>query len=507
MDKYETVWLEVLTDEAANRVRLRVRGRSMTPTLRPGDVIVAEPISAAHLRPGDWVVLRTSMGPVVHRLLRITPDGHLLTKGDGHRAPDPLWAEEAVWGRVVEFEREGHTPAPIDPTTLRERGRTVLHRLVAWAWKGKDVLLPLVLALLLVVSPTLASVDFLEDSFQATYTGEYVQVSWETASEVDTFGFWLYRSTEPDGALDQLTDDIIPAENSIVGAYYTYEDYDVEAGTTYYYTIEVWDDSDQSEYGPISVDVPAQGTTPTPTNTPTNTPTPTPTPTLEPGAPTPTPEPYARFWASETSLGAGECTTLQWQTENIREVYLDGEGVPGYSATSVCPCEDESHVLRVIYQDNSYEDLVVDLSVTGSCGTSSPTSTPRPATATPPPATPRPTATPRPPTPTRTPTPLAQPGATLEVDATSTPTPTPTSSPTATRAEPESLTPLPSPEPEAEEGIGASVPTPTPPRPQVQGVNAGAPQNDGWLWLGLTLGAGLLGVGGWGLWKGREGEK
>ena len=67
-----------------------------------------------------------------------------------------------------------------------------------------------------------------------------VEITWETATELQTAGFNLYRSTSPDGDFIHLNPgQLIPSEgNSTSGASYTFIDEDVEAGTTYYYLLE-----------------------------------------------------------------------------------------------------------------------------------------------------------------------------------------------------------------------------------------------------------------------------
>jgi len=71
-----------------------------------------------------------------------------------------------------------------------------------------------------------------------------VALSWETASEVGTAGFNVYRADAPDGDFTQVNDSVIPAEgDELVGAAYHFEDDDVTPGRRYAYRIEEveWD--------------------------------------------------------------------------------------------------------------------------------------------------------------------------------------------------------------------------------------------------------------------------
>ena len=132
----------------------------------------------------------------------------------------------------------------------------------------------------------------------------------------------------------------------------------------------------------------------------------------------------ATFWADQTALEPGECTTLHWTTENAITVQLDGEEVQPEGERETCPQQDETHVLQVQYQDNSNEELTVDIIV--SAATLTPT-----VTAT---TTPTPTATDVPPIATTT-VPTLTPTAT-NTDIPDTPTPTLTLTPADTTPPP-----------------------------------------------------------------------
>jgi len=64
-------------------------------------------------------------------------------------------------------------------------------------------------------------------------------ITWETASEVDTAGFNLYRSPNPDGPWLKINDQLIPpSQDPVSGGSYTFTDNNAEAGQTYYYQLE-----------------------------------------------------------------------------------------------------------------------------------------------------------------------------------------------------------------------------------------------------------------------------
>lgn len=73
------------------------------------------------------------------------------------------------------------------------------------------------------------------------YGSRDVTVQWDTATEIDTAGFYLYRSNVPDGEFSLINKDgeLIPSQgNALSGASYMFTDEDVVPGETYYYLIE-----------------------------------------------------------------------------------------------------------------------------------------------------------------------------------------------------------------------------------------------------------------------------
>jgi hypothetical protein len=65
------------------------------------------------------------------------------------------------------------------------------------------------------------------------------KLSWTTASEVDNFGFDVYRSLHEEGPFERLTESPIPgAGTTDLTTSYEYEDHDIDPYLVYYYYVE-----------------------------------------------------------------------------------------------------------------------------------------------------------------------------------------------------------------------------------------------------------------------------
>jgi len=114
---------------------------------------------------------------------------------------------------------------------------------------------------------------------------------------------------------------------------------------------------------------------PLPSATPTSLPTPAPLPvtsTPTPLPPSPTPAPHVSFWADATTVSAGSCTTVRWETANVQAVFYNGQGVPGVGSEQTCPCAAETHTLDVLLRDGAHDVRTLTIQVTGSCVTPTP---------------------------------------------------------------------------------------------------------------------------------------
>ncbi len=94
------------------------------------------------------------------------------------------------------------------------------------------------------------------NSFSATGQTNSILVTWDTASEIDTLGFNLYRATDSAAPQDLLVFVPSQAPGSTVGAAYSYEDLDVQVGQTYFYWLEDVDLAGATTlHGPVSATV------------------------------------------------------------------------------------------------------------------------------------------------------------------------------------------------------------------------------------------------------------
>lgn len=85
----------------------------------------------------------------------------------------------------------------------------------------------------------------------------------------------------------------------------------------------------------------------------------------QPAQPPPPSDASVSFVASPPSISAGQCTTLRWDTEGIREIYFEGAGVTGHEERQLCDLTaDTAFVLHVIFQDGSVRDYTAAVDVT-----------------------------------------------------------------------------------------------------------------------------------------------
>ena len=91
-------------------------------------------------------------------------------------------------------------------------------------------------------------------SFTASGGDAAVELRWETGSEVDNVGFYLYRATSEAGPFEPLNPSMVPGlGSSPLGASYRYVDSGLVNGTTYFYELEDLESTGVRErHGPVS---------------------------------------------------------------------------------------------------------------------------------------------------------------------------------------------------------------------------------------------------------------
>ena len=101
----EALAAEVL--RARGRLCLRVRGESMLPTLRPGDIVEIERCSAADVSAGEIVLALRDERFFLHRAVGTA--GRLRTRGDSMPGLDPAFPAETLLGRAAAASRGGES--------------------------------------------------------------------------------------------------------------------------------------------------------------------------------------------------------------------------------------------------------------------------------------------------------------------------------------------------------------------------------------------------------------
>ena len=94
-----------------------------------------------------------------------------------------------------------------------------------------------------------------------------------------------------------------------------------------------------------------------------------PVPTATPTA-LPTPVPSISFWADQTTIQQGQCTTLRWDVRNIQAVWVYPQGenfqnfpTTGQGSQQVCPTQTTTYEMRVQNTDGSMETRQVTITV------------------------------------------------------------------------------------------------------------------------------------------------
>ncbi len=117
----------------AGRVRLRVLGTSMLPSIWPGDVIEVVAVDPQGVRRGDVLLLERNARFVCHRLVRVSGDGthcQFYTRGDFLESEDAPFEVDQLIGRVDSLA--GSAWATRIPAGLLRAVSRIFPRSVSW---------------------------------------------------------------------------------------------------------------------------------------------------------------------------------------------------------------------------------------------------------------------------------------------------------------------------------------------------------------------------------------
>jgi signal peptidase I len=99
-------------------IRIKAHGYSMYPAIKPGSLILIEPLRQKG-KPvaGEIVAIKRETGLVVHRVVkRMMKDGieYFVTRGDSNSMADNPVTLDKIAGRVVKSEPTGENPVAAD---------------------------------------------------------------------------------------------------------------------------------------------------------------------------------------------------------------------------------------------------------------------------------------------------------------------------------------------------------------------------------------------------------
>jgi len=99
-------------------IRIKAHGYSMYPSIKPGSLILIEPLNIKGMpRPGEVIAVKREAGLIVHRLSGIINQNGVtlyIARGDSNAYPDKPVKIDKIAGRVVRSEGTGENPVPAD---------------------------------------------------------------------------------------------------------------------------------------------------------------------------------------------------------------------------------------------------------------------------------------------------------------------------------------------------------------------------------------------------------
>jgi signal peptidase I len=113
-------------------IRIKALGYSMFPSIKPGTLLIIEPLSLQRPPvPGEIVAIKRENGLIVHRLVNIiTKNGvpWYIARGDSNPDRDHPVTIDRIVGRVVKAEPTGQNPVAAD-ITISTKQNYIINRL------------------------------------------------------------------------------------------------------------------------------------------------------------------------------------------------------------------------------------------------------------------------------------------------------------------------------------------------------------------------------------------
>lgn len=116
---------------SSGRLRLRVTGWSMLPTVWPGDILMIDRTSGPEISAGDIVLFARDRRLCAHRVVRKSQMAgglQIVTQGDGMSRPDPFFTESDLLGKVSLVSRAGKCVVPTPRLGLPGRALAAMVR-------------------------------------------------------------------------------------------------------------------------------------------------------------------------------------------------------------------------------------------------------------------------------------------------------------------------------------------------------------------------------------------
>jgi signal peptidase I len=123
-----------LLDEGKT-LRVKAEGFSMYPSIKPGSVILIEPLAEGFFpSPGEIIAWKRQSGFVVHRLVKITKEENkinFITRGDSCAYEDQPIIRDQIAGKVIQVETLSGTILSSGDKLIRKPSY-LYNRLMVW---------------------------------------------------------------------------------------------------------------------------------------------------------------------------------------------------------------------------------------------------------------------------------------------------------------------------------------------------------------------------------------